>query len=110
MKKKYIVKSHQDFNAIIKTGKKVNGKYFVIYYKENNINHSRFGISVGKKLGNAVFRNNHKRKIRMIIDQNDNIKDKKSDFIIILKKNGSNLKYAELQKDFNELVKKIKEK
>ena len=74
------------------------------------MNHSRFGISVGKKLGNAVFRNNHKRKIRMIIDQNINIKNNKKDFVIILKKNGSNLKYIELQKDFNELVKKIKEK
>ncbi len=109
MKKKYIVKSHQDFNKIIKTGKKINSKYFVIYYKENNINYSRYGISVGTKLGNAVFRNNHKRKIRMIIDQNIDIKDIKNDFIILLRKNGSNLKYLELQKDFNKLVKKLKE-
>ena len=41
---------------------------------------------------------------------NINIKNNKKDFVIILKKNGSNLKYIELQKDFNELVKKIKEK
>lgn len=110
MKKKYVVKSHQDFNLIIKKGKKINGNYLVIYYTKNNINHSRFGISVGKKLGNAVFRNNHKRKIRMIIDQSIDIKNYKKDFIIILKKNGSNLKYVELQKDFNKLLKKIKEK
>lgn len=110
MKKKYIVKKQQDFNNLIKSGKKIYSKYFVIYYKDNNINHSRYGISVGTKLGNAVFRNNHKRKIRMIIDQNIYIKEKKKDFIILLRKSGSNLKYCELQQDFNILVKKIKEK
>lgn len=109
MKKKYIVKKQQDFNNIIKTGKKIYSKYFVIYYKDNNIIHSRYGISVGTKLGNAVFRNNHKRKIRMIIDKNINIKEKKKDFIILLRKSGSNLKYCELQQDFNVLVNKIKE-
>ena len=83
MKKKYIVKSHQDFNAIIKTGKKVNGKYFVIYYKENNINHSRFGISVGKKLGNAVFRNLYKRRIKDIISKNNF--NNSTDYVIILR-------------------------
>lgn len=109
MKKKYIVKSQQDFNKLIKSGNKIYSKYFVIYYKNNNINHSRYGISVGTKLGNAVFRNNHKRKIRMIIDQNIDIREKNKDFIILLRKSGSNLKYCELQQDFNILVSKIKE-
>ena len=54
MKKKYIVKEHVDFTNIIQNGRYIRGKYFVIYYKKNELDHYRFGISVGKKVGNAV--------------------------------------------------------
>ena len=78
MKKKDIVKSKIDFNKIIKTGKSVSNNCFVIYYTDNNIDHSRYGISVGTKLGNAVFRNKYKRKIRMIITTNKNVLEKEN--------------------------------
>lgn len=110
MKKKNIVKSHQDFNILINNGKKISSKFFVIYYKNNNINRSRYGISVGTKLGNAVFRNKYKRKIRMIVDENNDISKYNKDFIILLRKNGTNLKYNELKEDFDKLIKVIKEK
>ncbi len=109
MNKKNIVKSHQDFNKIINSGKKINSKYFSIYYNKNYMNHSRYGISVGKKLGNAVFRNKYKRKIRAIVDNNLKIKQMNQDFIIILKKYGSNKTYKELNQDFDNLIFKIKE-
>ncbi len=108
MKKKIIVKTHREFNNIINKGKKINSKYFVIYYDKNNLNISRYGISVGTKLGNAVFRNKYKRKIRSIIDSNSTIKEYKKDFIIILKKSGSNKKYKDLKEDLDNLVLKIK--
>ncbi len=110
MKKKDIVKSKIDFNNIIKTGKSVSNNSFVIYYKDNDKKHSRYGISVGTKLGNAVFRNKYKRKIRMIITTNKLIlEQKKIDIIIIFRKNGSNLSYEQLEKKFVELANKIKE-
>ena len=68
MKKWEIVKNTWEFENIIKTGKCIKNKYYVIHYKNNNLSHNRYGISVSKKLGNAVFRNKYKRKIRAIID------------------------------------------
>ena len=109
MKKKEIIKSQQDFNLIINKGNKLNSKYFVIYFNKNSLNHSRYGISVGKKLGNAVFRNKYKRKMRAIIDNNNEIKKNNKDFIILLRKSGSNKNYQELRKDFDNLINKIKE-
>ena len=64
MKKKYIVKTREEFNCLIKTGICSKNKYFVIYHLPNNKSYDRFGISVGKKIGNAVTRNKYKRKIR----------------------------------------------
>lgn len=111
MKKKDIVKTQQEFNSIINSGKKVCNKAFVIYYKKNNSNkHSRYGISVGTKLGNAVFRNSYKRRIRMIISNNNELLyNTKNDYIVILRKGAVNLEYVDLEKSFIYLAKKLKE-
>ncbi len=110
MKKRDIVKSHEDFNTLIKKGNKLNSKYFVVYYQKNNIEHSRYGVSVGTKLGNAVFRNKYKRKIRMIINENKELYLINYDMVIILRKSAINLGYSNLKEDFNNLVSRIKEK
>lgn len=110
MKKREVVKSKIDFNKIIKTGKSISNNCFVIYYNDNNIGYSRYGISVGTKLGNAVFRNKYKRKIRMIITNNKSILEKESkDYIILFRKAGINLDHKNLENKFIELAKKLKE-
>lgn len=68
MKKKFRVKRTEQFQKIIKTGEhKANGG-FVLYRTAAQEDHDRVGISVGKKLGNAVERNKVKRQVRMMID------------------------------------------
>ena len=37
MKKINIVKENREFNDVIQTGKFIKNKYFVIYYKNNNL-------------------------------------------------------------------------
>ena len=73
MRKLYIVKNEREFDNIIRTGKCIKNKSFIIYYIPNNKPYNRYGVSVGKKLVNAVYRNKYKRKIRAI---NYNIKRK----------------------------------
>ena len=82
---------------------------FVIYYKVNNIDHSRYGISVGTKLGNAVFRNKYKRRIRMLVNNNNSLYNKNNDYIILLRKNAVSIEFKYLENDFNQLVQKLKE-
>jgi len=65
MKKAYRVKKNSEFQEILKTGKSFANRELVIYYKEKPLQtHFRIGISVGKKIGNAVTRNRIKRYIR----------------------------------------------
>ena len=42
--------------------------YFVCYFQARKEEHARIGISVGKKLGNAVCRNKIKRQVRSMVD------------------------------------------
>ena len=65
MEKAYRIKKNSDFQFIYKKGKSVANRQFVIYTQPNKaLNHFRLGISVSKKLGNAVVRNRIKRAIR----------------------------------------------
>lgn len=105
MKKKYIVKESKDFEDIIKNGKCKKNKSFVIHYKKNDLPYDRYGISVSKKLGNAVFRNKYKRKIRNIIDNYKKIYINNEDYIIILRKAAIEKTHQDLEADFRLLMK-----
>ena len=105
MKKKYIVKNSRDFEKIIKEGKCKKNQSFIIHSKSNEIEFDKYGISVSKKLGNAVFRNKYKRKIRAIIDKYKKMYINHEDYIIILIREAINKNFQELEKDFFALMK-----
>ena len=107
MKKKFIVKNNRDFDKIIKTGKRLKNKHYIIYYKENNLNYNRFGISVSKKLGNAVFRNKYKRKIRSIVDNYQKTIENNFDYVIIMRREMINLSFKEMEESFRKIMNEV---
>lgn len=110
MKKCDVVKKSRDFDKIIHLGRYVKNNEFVIYYKENNSMLNHFGISVGKKIGNAVQRNYYKRIIRNICDKNKNLYSNGKDYIIIVRKGCTIKTFREVNESFVYLINKIKEK
>lgn len=86
------------------TGKVLKNKSFVIYHIENNLPYNRYGISVGKKIGNAVNRNKYKRRLRAIIDNSKKDYIKNQDYIIILRGSAKDKNYQELEMDFTSLI------
>jgi len=107
MKKINVVKKNYEFNDIIKKGKTLKNKFYIVYFKKNNLSKYRFGISVSKKLGNAVLRNKYKRKLRNIIDNNKKSYQKSYDYIIILRKSCIDVEFQLLEEKFKELIEVI---
>ena len=107
MKKINIVKSNEEFNEIIKVGKCIKNKYFVLYHLKNDLGRYRFGISVPKKVCNAVNRNKLKRKVRNIIDNSKNLYSNYEDYIIIIRKSCLNEEYSVLEDNFINLFNNI---
>ena len=68
MKKAYRVCKSYEFTSIIQHRSFVLSSSFVCYYMPRKESHARVGISVGKKLGNAVVRNKVKRQVRSMVD------------------------------------------
>ena len=106
MKRHEMVKSHEDFNEIIKNGKKLKGKYIYIFSKEKNFSKPNFGVAVGKKLGNAVIRNKFKRQFRNIVDKNKFLFKNNNNYIIMIKKEANNASFSELELDLINTLKK----
>lgn len=107
MKKKDVVKHSRDFDHIIGNKTFVKNKEFIIYYENRDNNINRFGISVGKKIGNAVVRNYYKRVIRNICDKNKNIYSNGKDYIIIMRYGCKEKTFKEINESFKSLINKI---
>ena len=106
MKVKYRVKTHEDFQEVIKEKKTVSNRIYVLYYKKNELNHSRVGISSSKKLGNAVTRNKIRRQIRMMAQQVINF-DNSIDYCIIVKKSYLEQTFEDNKKELSILLEKV---
>lgn len=107
MKKSYVIKKAWEFEEIINKGTCKRNRSFVIHSLKNNLPYDKYGISVSKKLGNAVFRNKYKRKIRTIIDNYKKNYINGTDYIIILRRGALEKSHKELEKDFLDLMPKI---
>ena len=106
MKKKDTIKSQKEFSILIKTGRFINTKEYVIFYKEHNLEKKRFGLAISTKLGNAVTRNKLKRQTREIIDKLNSLFKNNKDYIIMIRKGCLETPF---QQRVESLEKKIKE-
>ena len=60
------IKKRQDFKKVFNKGKYSAGALFVIHALKNGLDESRLGLSVSKKVGNAVVRNRVKRLVKEV--------------------------------------------
>lgn len=105
MKKENIIKKSLDFDRIIKNNKSYKYKDYIIYLEKTENNTYHFGLSVGKKIGNAVTRNKIKRQLKNIIDKNNY--EKGINCIIIVRKGLLKKTYQEKEKILLEVFHKL---
>ena len=89
------IKANEDFALAIKNGRSLKSDSYFVHYRKNELNVIRVGISVSKKLGNAVVRNRIKRQVRAICDLLISYDSMSMDIVLIIRK-------GFLEKDFHE--------
>ena len=104
MKKNEIVRKKEQFNNIIQNNKQYKTNYFVIYIMKKNEETPKFGIAVGKKIGNAVVRNKLKRQYRVIINKNKFMFPKYNDYIIMIRKASLTARFNEMNETMQNLL------
>lgn len=108
MKKKEIIKKSNDYTKVINKNNKLKNKYYSLFYIKSD--NTLFGISIPKKIGNAVIRNKNKRQIKNIVDNNKNNIQNGYNYVIIIRKEILSLSYQEKEQELINLFKKIGEK
>ena len=71
MRKELRIKKSQEFSSIIQYKRFYSSPVMTLYVKPKALDQNRVGLSVGKKVGNAVIRNKVKRQLRSIISEKD---------------------------------------
>ncbi len=106
LKKRNRLKKNEDFQKVFKHGTSIANRQFVLYTLDQPENDElRVGLSVSKKIGNAVMRNRIKRLIRQaFLEEKERLKEK--DYIIIARKPASQLTYEETKKSLQHLFRK----
>lgn len=103
------MKKNKEFQEIFKKGKSFANRQFVIYLlKRPEQQHFRIGLSVSKKLGNAVTRNQIKRYVRQAFHEMENDLRNDYDYIIIARKPVSEMNFFEIKKSLIHVLKLAK--
>lgn len=109
MQKSYRLAKREDFNKVYRFGHSTANRQVVVYYKNQpNEVHFKLGISVSKKVGNAVVRNRMRRVIKEIIRHHASRIPKHIHLIIIVRKPSIEMDYHSLEKSIIHILKKSK--
>ncbi|WP_100332690.1 ribonuclease P protein component [Bacillus xiapuensis] len=109
MRKTFRIKKNSEFQSVFKGGKSFANRQFVVYlYKRENQVPFRIGLSVSKKIGNAVTRNQIKRYIRQSFTELKERIQPGHDFVIIARKPAAEMTCKEVKNSLIHVLKRAK--
>ena len=106
MKKAYRVRKNEEFSRIISKKHYFTSATFIIYADKAKEANSRIGISVSKKLGDAVIRNKIKRQVRMMFINFYDFDNSDVDLICIVRSKYMENSFADNLQELEKVVKK----
>lgn len=107
MQRKLRLRNRADFSRVYRGGKSFANSQFVVYWSRQRIaDPFRLGVSVSKKVGNAVVRNRMRRVVKEIIRHYEGKIAPQTDLIIIVRKPAITMKYAELEKSIAHVLRR----
>ncbi|WP_147802525.1 ribonuclease P protein component [Alkalicoccus halolimnae] len=109
MKKQHRLKKNEEFQHVFQRGSSAANRQFVVYQlPRQEQTHIRIGLSVSKKLGNAVQRNRIKRLMKEVLrDLTEDLKQE-YDVVIIARKPAASMELEEVTKSLRHVLKVAK--
>ena len=106
-----IIKSKREIEKIFKTGRKINGPFFLFVARAREDEaekscESRFAFAAGKKLGSAPLRNRCKRVMRESVRRLDCVPDG-YDFILVAHSKAASASSTDIDNQLKEALKRL---
>ncbi len=98
------------FRRVYDEGRKYQARYFTAFLLPNPVINPRIGITVTRKVGNAVERNRARRLVREVFRKNKWLVPEGVDIVINVKKSLVSVGYVELEDDFTTFLEKAGKK
>ncbi|GAE34410.1 ribonuclease P protein component [Halalkalibacter akibai] len=109
MKKEQRIKTNKEFSQVFNNGNSVANRQFVLYtLPKQGQDYFRLGLSVSKKVGNAVTRNQVKRYIREVFRLKEEVVLAGNDYIVIARKPAATMDFFEVEKSLLHVLKKAR--
>ena len=106
MRKEQRLRKAKDFEAVRQEGRSWADKHLVLAIRRNGLGVTRFGFTIGKRVGNAVVRNRIKRRLR----ESSRLADVQEgwDVVFIARSGAASADYQMLNKSARELFRRAK--
>lgn len=99
------LRRRRDYVRCYRRGRRTHGRYAVVHAIDNELEHPRLGITVSKRVGNAVVRHLLKRRVREIYRRwPDREQLACRDLVVRLKPPAAAAPFAELARELERLL------
>lgn len=101
------LRNRADFSRVYRHGKSFANHQFVVYwFRKKEVEKFRVGISVSKKVGNAVVRNRMRRLVKEIVRHQEDRLIEHVDLVFIVRKGALDMPYKDLEKSILHVLRK----
>jgi ribonuclease P protein component len=101
--KKEHISQPQDFRRVMRLGRRISSRNFILFFQKNENMFHRLGIVAKKEIGPATFRNQMKRYLREFFRLHKHQIKNSYDIILMVKKGCSLSRYQEVEEELREI-------
>ncbi|MCK4502656.1 MAG: ribonuclease P protein component [Desulfuromonadales bacterium] len=99
----YRLRKSWEYQLISKMGCKFYTPHFVLLVFDNDVNHVRLGVTVSRRVGNAVQRNKVKRAIREFFRTNQNSFLVNKDYSVIARAGAASIPFLVINRELKKI-------
>lgn len=100
------LRKHAQFSRVQSKGRRLGGKFLLLIFAPSSVPGVRHGLTVSKRVGNAVTRNKVKRRLRNILRQ-QSVPTLRVDLVWIARTDAASAKYADLNAEVSDLLERL---